>query len=102
MTTERLRVLMVGPDVAAIGGMGSVALTLAQESERDDDLDVRLLASGGGSGRRGWLQWPGALARSAAAPVDLVHLHVASQGSTCRKASFAAAVRRALSVTRRP
>ncbi len=93
MTTERLRVLMVGPDVAAIGGMGSVALTLAQESERDDDLDVRLLASGGGSGRRGWLQWPGALARSAAAPVDLVHLHVASQGSTCRKASFAAAAK---------
>lgn len=93
MSTQRSTVLMVGPDTGAIGGMGSVAITLAQAAERRGDFDVRLLNSGGGSGRSGWAAWPGALAVAAREPYDVMHLHVASKGSTWRKMSFAAIAR---------
>lgn len=94
MQSQRPKVLMVGPDVGAIGGMGSVAMTLADGCERSGRFDVQLLNSGGGNGRKGWRDWPAALRTAATAEADLVHLHVASQGSTWRKMSFAAVARR--------
>ena len=86
-------VLMVGPDVGAIGGMGSVARTLATSADARGHHHVELLGSGGGRGPSGWIAWPGALARAASMPADVMHLHVADNGSTWRKASFAAVAR---------
>lgn len=84
---------MVGPDIQAIGGMGSVASTLARSAEERGDFHVRLLNSGGGSGPAGWKAWPGALDVARREHYDVLHLHVASKGSTWRKASFAAVAR---------
>jgi len=86
---QRPTVLMVGPDVGAIGGMGAVARTLATSADARGHHHVELLGSGGGRGPSGWIAWPGALARAASMPADVMHLHVASNGSTWRKASFA-------------
>lgn len=84
---------MVGPDVAAIGGMGSVARALAESPSLAERADIELLDSGGGHGRAGWIRYPSALAVAMRGRCDLMHLHVASRGSTWRKMSFAALAR---------
>ena len=76
MQSQRPKVLMVGPDVGAIGGRGSVAMTLADGCERSGRFDVQLLNSGGGNGRKGWRDWPAALRTAATAEADLVHLQL--------------------------
>ena len=80
---------MVGPAPAVVGGMSTVAATLASEFRADDAVELSLLDSGGGIGPRGYLRFPAALAAVATRRYDLLHLHVASRGSTLRKAMLA-------------
>lgn len=91
--SRRPVVLMIGPDVRAIGGIGSVALTLDKGADELGEFDVRLLNSGGGRGPSGWRAWPTAIATARRQDCDIMHLHVASRGSTWRKATFAALAR---------
>lgn len=82
-------VLMVGPDISAIGGMATVAIALKDGSTPASGYHCEILNSGGGTGPKGWLGFPGAMLRAFRADFDLMHLHVASRGSTWRKAMFA-------------
>lgn len=84
-------VLMIGPDVSAIGGMATVAIALEDGTDHSTGYRCVILNSGGGTGPRGWLGFPAAWWRALTAEYDLMHLHVASRGSTWRKALFAVA-----------
>lgn len=83
-------VLMCGPPSASAGGMYAVAATLARELESTEyHWDCRLIDSGGGRGRAGYARFPAAMGVVAAGRYNLLHLHVASGGSTLRKALLA-------------
>lgn len=90
-----LRVLMMGPPIhPPSGGMAVAAATIRDEANRTDlGVVVRSCHSGGGSGRAGYRAFPAALRSAASSPYDVLHLHVASGGSTLRKASLAALAR---------
>lgn len=83
------RVLMASPPRSSAGGMSSVAEALAEECAAVTSWTCRLLDSGGGSGRLGYARFPRAAGIAAATDYDLLHLHVASKGSTLRKAALA-------------
>lgn len=81
---------MCGPPSASAGGMYAVASTLARELESTAyDWNCRLIDSGGGRGRAGYARFPAAWGEVAAGRYDVLHLHVASGGSTLRKALLA-------------
>jgi glycosyltransferase involved in cell wall biosynthesis len=88
-----IRVLNVGPTADQPGGMASVVAELAAQNRLSaSPLDFRVVDSGGlGSPPRRAAMFVGSLLRAGAARVDITHLHVASQGSTWRKAAIARA-----------
>ena len=84
---------MVGPDHLAVGGMATVSNSIFAELKSDSAYECHQLDSGGGTGPLGWLKYPRALLAALLTSADLLHLHVASSGSTWRKLSFAAVAR---------
>lgn len=88
---------MMGPGGTSFGGMTSVASTLNQGA-RSGIVNFRctFADSGGGRGRKGYTTFPSALGKALTRPYDVMHLHVASRGSTVRKVilSLCARVRR--------
>ncbi|WP_198597835.1 glycosyltransferase family 4 protein [Blastococcus atacamensis] len=95
-----IRVLNVGPTVDQPGGMASVVAELVTQNEQSaSPVDLRVVDSGGiGSPPRRGARFARVLLGAATARVDVAHLHVASRGSTWRKA----AVARACSLRRLP
>lgn len=88
-----VRACMVGPDIGVPGGMATVMTTIADVIADDPGHRCRIVNSGGGRGPEGWWGFPAALASVGRNPGDVVHLHVASGGSTWRKMAFAAAAK---------
>lgn len=85
-----LRVMQVGPDPSSVGGMGAVVATLDHHAIlAGNDVDLRTVDSGGGRGRSGYHRFAGALTAVAWEEFDVLHLHVATAGSTLRKAVLA-------------
>lgn len=90
-----LRVLMASPPQSGAGGMASVAAALVSGTDTATSrYRARMIDSGGGAGRAGYARFPLAVATVARGGYDLLHLHVASKGSTLRKAVLAEAARR--------
>lgn len=89
-----LTVVVAGPAPDVVGGMATVTNTLASSLVGDDSMRVVLLDSGGGRGPRGYWRFPLALARIARSDYSVLHLQVASGGSTLRKALMARLARR--------
>lgn len=89
---HRLNVLMVGPPESSGGGMYAVADGIIRGLRAaGSPTRVILVDSGGGRGRSGYLRFPGAIADVVRLRPDVLHLHVASKGSTVRKSALAAA-----------
>ncbi|XVX19505.1 glycosyltransferase family 4 protein [Actinomycetota bacterium] len=88
---------MTGPPAASAGGMHTVSATLLEGLRQDPSLgfDIRAIDSGGGVGPKGWLRFPPALQQVVTDDYDILHLHLATDGSTIRKAIMGeAALRR--------
>ena len=85
------RVLNVGPTADQPGGMASVVAELAAQNRLSaSPVDFRVLDSGGlGSTPRRGAMFARTLLAAATARADVAHLHVASRGSTWRKAAVA-------------
>lgn len=74
--------------------MASVAAAIATECASGSAWSCDLLDSGGGAGRRGYGRFPASLVAVGRRDYDVLHLHVASKGSTLRKAVMARVARR--------
>lgn len=82
-------ILMAGPSARG-GGMAAVANTLAAEIAKTyPDLGCALIDSGGGRGWRGYHRFFAAMWTTLFSRYDILHVHVASKGSTLRKACLA-------------
>lgn len=89
-----LRVLMVGPPVESAGGMSAVTEALREGLRASSSTTrLRFVDSGGGLGWAGYWRFPRALFEVARLRPDVLHVHVASRGSTVRKALLAAIAR---------
>ncbi|RZU34107.1 glycosyltransferase family 4 protein [Blastococcus saxobsidens] len=88
-----IRVLNVGPTAEQPGGMASVVAELADQNRLSAaPVNLRVVDSGGiGSPPRRGARFARALLGAVTARVDVAHLHVASRGSTWRKAAIARA-----------
>ena len=86
-----VRVLNVGPTAGQAGGMASVVAELvAQNGLSPSPVHCRVVDSGGlGSPPQRLFRFASCLLTAALARVDVAHLHVASRGSTWRKAAIA-------------
>lgn len=78
---------MVGPHPTVVR-MSTVAATLASSFAPTTPSNSPC-STAGGIGPRGYLKFPAALAAASPRRYDLLHLHVASRGSTLRKAMLA-------------
>lgn len=87
---RELRVIQAGPSPETRGGMGLVADILAAAlAEHPEQVRLRTLDSGGAAQRWPALRFLRAAATVAWAEHDVLHLHLASRGSTLRKGILA-------------
>lgn len=86
--------LVAGTAGDVVGGIATVSNTLAHAFDSHDVVRVELLNAGGGRGPRGYWRFPPALARVVRGDYSVLHLQIASGGSTLRKALLARAARR--------
>lgn len=86
---------MASPPLSSAGGMASVAHFLMNGvNQANTEFICRLVDSGGGGSVINYCRFPVALAIAAHDDYDLLHVHVASRGSTLRKALLAKAAAR--------
>lgn len=89
-----ITILIAGPGPGSGGGMFAVAHNIGNYFNlMDRGVRVIQLDTIGGRGKRGYLHFPGALFTVATAGYDLLHLNVASKGSTVRKVILAMVAR---------
>lgn len=75
------------PEVA--GGMATVAAHLREGAQQGTRFTCDIVDSGGGRGVSGYRRFPAVMAMVLHEEFDILHLHVASRGSTVRKAALA-------------